>query len=99
MHAHTFARAADAQLSLRRALAHLSIARDLIQSVADDALGRAVRENADDALGQLANAIQSTEGALRAAVVASGMAEVVDPVAASQAETLARFERFIARAS
>jgi thiamine pyrophosphate-dependent acetolactate synthase large subunit-like protein len=43
MHAHTFARAADAQLSLRRALAHLSIARDLIQSVADDALPQDVR--------------------------------------------------------
>lgn len=99
MHAHTFARAADAQLSLRRALAHLSIARREIQSVADDALPRDVRDGADDALGQLENTVQSAEGALRAAVVASGMAEVVDPVAASQADTLARFERFIGRAS
>ena len=99
MHAHNFARAADAQLSLRRALAHLSIARDLIQSVADDALPRDLRDAAADALGQLENTVQSTEGAIRDAIVASGMAEVVDPVAASQADTLARFERFIGRAS
>ena len=58
MHAHNFATAADAQLSIRRALAHLSIARDLIQSVADDALPQDVRDNAYDALGQLENTVQ-----------------------------------------
>ena len=99
MHAHTFATAADAQLSLRRALAHMSIARDLIQSVADDALPQDVRDNAYDALGQLENTVQSAEGALRAAIVASGMAEVVDPVAKHQADTLRSFNEFIARAS
>lgn len=96
---HTFARADYAQLNLRRALAHLSLARSEIQSVADDALPQDVRDGIYDALGQLANTVQSAEGALRAAVDASGMVEFVDPLAASQADTLARFERFVGRAS
>lgn len=99
MHAHTFARAADAQLSLRRALAALDDARRAIQSVADDALPQCLRDYADDALGQLENTVQSAEGALRMAVVASGMAEVVDPLAKHHAETMRSFNEFIGRAS